>query len=349
MIVVIDNIQLKAIASWLPQNRLEMTDLGSVYGVSETATIIKATGVERTRIADTDMCSSDMCQKAAEVLMEKEGIEKADIDGLVFVSQTTDWILPATSVALQDRLGLSKDTVCIDIHYGCSGFIYGMFQAASWITAGACKNVLVLSGDTTSRMINENDKSLRLVFGDCGTAALVSAANNVMGFHIQSDGSGYDRLIVPAGGFRLPNSDETSKLLWDEENNGRTLNDLYMDGKDIFNFAITKVHKNINALVEKMQWKKEDIGFYALHQANEFMVNYIRKKLNISAEIAPTNCKNYGNTGPASIPLLLSDICSRQHNYDLSKVIMSGFGVGLSWGSIATDLSNTHFYEPINK
>ena len=171
-----------------------------------------ATGVERARIADKDMCSSDMCQKAAEALMEKDGINKDEIDGLVFVSQTCDWILPSMSIALQDRLGLSKDTVCIDIHYGCSGYIYGLFQASLWVSSGACKNVLVLSGDTTSRMINPNDKSLRMVFGDCGTSTLVSKGSDLIGFHIQSDGSGSDRLIVPAGGFRFPCSEETSVL-----------------------------------------------------------------------------------------------------------------------------------------
>ena len=349
MKVVLDNVQLKAVTSWLPENRLEMKSLNSLYGEAEVLSIIKATGVERARIADSDMCSSDMCQKAAEALLENEGIDKSEIDGLVFVSQTTDWILPATSIALQDRLGLSKDTVCIDIHYGCSGYIYGIFQAATWISTGACKNVLVLAGDTTSRMMNEHDKSLRMVFGDCGTASLVTKGSKPMGFHIQSDGSGSDRLIVPAGGFRTPISEETSKLVWDEDNNGRTQNDLFMDGMAIFNFAITKVHKNVNELIEEMHWQKEDVGFYALHQANEFMVNYVRKKLKVTADIAPTNCKDYGNTGPATIPLLLSDLCSQTHKYNLSKTIMCGFGVGLSWGSVAADLSETKFYEPINK
>ena len=181
MKVILDNVQLKAVASWLPENKVEMTALGSVYGDAEVANIIKATGVERVRIADADMCSSDMCQKAAEALIEYEGIDKSEIDGLVFVSQTTDYILPATSISLQDRLGLSKETVCIDIHYGCSGFIYGLFQAALWVTTGACKNVLVLAGDTTSRMINPADKSLRMVFGDCGTASLVCKGESNMG------------------------------------------------------------------------------------------------------------------------------------------------------------------------
>lgn len=349
MKTVINNVCIKAVNSWLPEKNVELTSFNPLYGETEVASIIKATGIERIRVADIDMTSSDMCFKAAEALFEKEGFDRSLIDGLVFVSQTTDWILPATSISLQDRLGLSKDTVCIDIHYGCSGYIYGLFQAASWIACGACENVLVLAGDTTSRMINEHDKSLRMVFGDCGTATIVSKGDKPMGFHIQSDGSGSDSLIVPAGGFRLPISEDTSVIEWDEDKNGRTKNNLFMDGMAIFNFAITKVHKNINALIEDMGWQKEDVGFYGLHQANKFMVNYVRKKLKVAEELVPVDVKNYGNTGPATLPLLLSDICSSKHHYNLANSIMSGFGVGLSWGSVATDLSQTHFYSPINR
>lgn len=349
MKTIINNIIIRAVNSWLPENSIELSSLAALYGEAEVNSIIKATGVERVRVVDEKMTSSDMCYLAAERLLEQEKFEKSQIDGLVFVSQTTDWILPATSISLQDRLGLSKDTVCIDVHYGCSGYIYGLFQAASWIACGACQNVLVLAGDTTSRMINEHDKSLRLVFGDCGTATIVSKGEGRMGFHIQSDGSGADRLIVPAGGFRLPISEETSILEWDEDKNGRTKNDLFMDGMAIFNFAITKVHKNINILIEEMGWQKEDVGFYGLHQANEFMVNYVRKKLKVDESIVPVNVKDYGNTGPATLPLLLSDVCSGEHTFNLTKTILSGFGVGLSWGSVAADLSNTYFYSPVNK
>ena len=349
MNTIIDNVQIRAVNAWLPKEVLEMTALSSLYGENEVLNIMKTTGVERVRIAESGMTSSDMCQKSAEHLFEQEGFDRKDIDGLVFVSQTTDWLLPSTAIALQDRLGLSQDLVCMDVHYGCSGYIYGLFQAATWIATGACQNVLVLAGDTTSRMINPHDKSLRLVFGDCGTATIVSKGDTPMGFRIQSDGSGADRLIVPAGGFRLPSSEKTSVLEWDEDKNGRTQNDLFMDGMAIFNFAITKVHKQVNALLEDMAWSKEDVGFYGLHQANEFMVNYVRKKIKIGPELAPVNVKNYGNTGPATLPLLLSDLCSSDHSYNLAKTIMCGFGVGLSWGSVAADLSKTHFYSPVNK
>lgn len=346
---IIDNIRILAVSAWLPERKLELSSLSDEFGAGEVAGIIKTTGVERVRIAERNMTSSDMCIKSAEALLEQVQFDRSQIDGLVFVSQTTDWILPATSISIQDRLGLSKETVCVDIHYGCSGYIYGIFQAASWIACGACKNVLVLAGDTTSRIINTHDKSLRMVFGDCGTATIVSKGEGIMGFQINSDGSGSDKLIVPAGGFRTPISEETSKLEWDADMNGRTQNDLFMDGMAIFNFAITKVHKQVNALIENMAWNKDEVGFYGIHQANEFMVNYVRKKLKIEAELAPVNVRDYGNTGPATLPLLLSDLCSGNHSYNLQRSILTGFGVGLSWGSIATNLSETRFFAPINK
>lgn len=349
MQTIIKDIDIRAISSWLPEKCIEVRSFGERYGESAVENIIKATGVERIREAEPDMCSSDMCAKAAEYLIEQLHIDPCSIDGLVFVSQTTDWILPATSISLQDRLGLSKETVCLDIHYGCSGYVYGIFQAALWICSGACENVLVLAGDTTTRMINPDDKSLRLIFGDCGTATLVSRGGREIGFNIMSDGSGSDRLIVPAGGFRLPCSQSTAVVKCDEDNNCRSQNDLYMDGTAIFNFAITKVHRNINTLLEQMKWDDRSKVLFAIHQANAFMVNYIRKKLKVEPEQVPVDCRDFGNTGPSTIPLLLSDIYSDSNVRSLHKTVMSGFGVGLSIASMATDLSETQFLKPINR
>lgn len=348
MKTIIKNIKIAAISSYLPESVLELSSLGSLYGEKEVENIIKTTGIERVRIAAESQTSSDMCLESARYLIEKENIDVNEIGGLVFVSQTADYILPSTSVILQDKLGLSTDTVCIDIHYGCSGFIYGLFQAAMWINCGACDKVLILSGDTTSQLLNPMDKSARMVFGDCGTATLITKGETSLGFTISSDGSGHESLIVPAGGFRTPKSDLTKELLVDEDNNGRTPEDLYMDGMTIFNFAISYVHKDINSLIELMEWEKETVKLYALHQANNFMVSYIRKKLKVEEEKVPMNVINYGNTGPATIPLLLSDIYSSKKAV-LDRVVLSGFGVGLSWGSVACNLEGTRFYEPLNK
>ena len=349
MNTIIDNIRISAISSYLPEKKLELASLGDLYGEKEVASIIKATGIERVRIASQYQTASDLCYEAAKQLIESEKIDKGEIGGLVFVSQTADYIMPSTSIVLQDRLGLSNETVCVDISSGCTGYIYGLFQAALWINCGACENVLLLAGDTTSKLVNPNDKSVRMIFGDCGTATLITKGVNPMGFSIYSDGSGYDRVIVPAGGFRLPTSEFTKELTYDENNNGRTQEDIYMDGMAAFSLAMTEVHKNVNNLIGRMSWKKEEVNLYALHQANKFIIDSIRKKLKVESEKVPINITNYGNTGPASIPLLLSDVFSCSSDTNLKQVILSAIGVGLSWGSVTCNLQNCNFNSPINK
>ena len=212
-----------------------------------------------------------------------------------------------------------------------------------------CSNVLLLAGDTNSRLVNDKDRSLKLVFGDAGTATLITKGNKEMCIVIHSDGSGFDKLIVPAGGFRKPISDSTKDLITDEDGNSRTEENIYMDGMEIFSFAISKVPKNIREVLDLQKWQCEDVTLFALHQANKFIIDCIRKRLKLPKELVPLNLQYVGNTGPASIPLLLSDVGCTSLNKSLKKVILCGFGVGLSWGTATCDLSETHFYKPINK
>lgn len=347
MQTIINGIKIEAVSAYLPENVLEMTELSALYGENEVANIMQTTGIERIRYASQEVTAADMCYEAALHLLQQENLQPSEIDGLVFVSQTPDYILPSTSVVLQHKLGMSKETVCLDIHYGCSGYIYGLFQASLWIQSNACKRVLVLAGDTSTKMINERDRSVKMVFGDGGTATLVAQGDHSIGFSIQSDGSGYDQLIIPAGGFRMPISEATKELVFDADNNGRTPEDLYMDGFAIFRFVAVAVHTSINKLIDQMSWQKDDVGLFALHQANTFMVEHVRKKLKVDTTLVPVNVKNYGNTGPATIPLLLCDACTR-NTYNLEKVVMSGFGVGLSLGNAAVNLTTTKFHKPIN-
>ena len=347
---LINNINIDSIATYVPSKTLEMSTLSDLFGEASVNMVMKATGVERVQIADEEQTASDMCYEAARFLLEKEEINKEEIDGLVFVSQTADYRAPATSIILQDKLGLSKETVCFDISSGCSGYIYGIFQASSLIGSGACKKVLVLAGDTTTKLINPKDRAQRMVFGDAGSATIVSRGDGQMGFHICSDGSEHDKVIVPAGGFRTPSSDETKKEKTDADGNIRTEENLYMDGISVFNFIIKHGQKSIKTLLDYMSWEKDDVNFYAMHQATRFTLHYLLKRLKISKEKAPTNLKNYGNTGPSTIPLIITDICNKESGFDsssLNKVIMCGYGVGLSWGSIACNLQNTNIYKPL--
>lgn len=346
----IKGVDIVAISSFLPEDKVSIRNLFSELEESELNRIISTTGIENIRVCDGDMTSSDMCYNAAQVILKSSICTKEDIDGLVFVSQTPDYKMPSTSTILQDRLGLSNECVCQDINYGCSGYIYGLLQASLWISTGCCKNVLVLAGDTTTRIINSKNRSERMVFGDAATATLLRKGNAELSFNIKTDGSGYDKLIVPAGGSRLPISEETNLEYTDLEGNVRTKNDLFMDGMSIFSFVISKVPKLIK---ESLPGDKiNDVDLFAFHQANHLIVSYLQKKLKLDIGKVPINVRDYGNTGPATIPLLLSDTYGSQQGEcckSLNKCCLSGFGIGLSWGCVICDLSSTMFFKPINK
>lgn len=353
MICTLKNVAIDAIATYLPEHILEMDSLKDLFGEENVKVVQNATGIERVHVAAPEQTASDECFEAAELLLEKEHIDRSTIDGLVFVSQTFDHIAPATSIILQGRLGLSQDTVCFDTSFGCSGYINGVFQAASMISSGACKRVLLLAGDTTTKMVNKKDRPHVMVFGDCGSATLLSYCEGKdMSVHICSNGDEYKTVIVPAGGFRMPCSDETKKEFSDENGNIRTLENLAMDGDAVFNFIVHCGQDSIKKMLEYTGWNKDDVDFYALHQATKFTLSYLRKRLKISPDKAPINIANYGNTGPTTIPLALTDVCNNENGMDSSafkKVIMSAYGVGLSWGTIACDLSETRIYKPINQ
>lgn len=343
MKTTLNDIAITHIASVLPSNRIDLSDFSSLYGENEVNKIIKTTGIKFIQKASSSTTSSDLCFHAAAKILEK--VNKEEIDGLIFVSQTRDFILPQTSHVLQDRLGLKEETFCLDIPMGCSGYIYGMLQAGLLISSGSCKNVLVLCGDTTTKIINDNDRASRMVFGDAGTATLVSKGNNQMSFNIKAKGSGKKDLIVLAGGFRTPSSTETKITKPAEEGCSRSEEDLFMDGMAVFNFAITKVPKLINEFLDSLNWNKEELDAVVLHQANKFMVDYVNRKSKFSPDKVALAVENYGNTGPASIPLTISDNYNN-NNSNLKKVLLTGFGVGLSWGACNCDLSQTHIMKP---
>ncbi|MFO8055070.1 MAG: 3-oxoacyl-[acyl-carrier-protein] synthase III C-terminal domain-containing protein [Bacteroidales bacterium] len=213
------------------------------------------------------------------------------------------------------------------------------------IQAGACRRVLVCAGDTNSKLIHPLDKQVRMVFGDAGSAALVEAsASSDWPFVIGTDGTRGDALKIPAGGCRQPCSEFSRRAKQDKQGNTRTDENLFMDGMEIMNFSLREIPPAIEALLAKRGWEKEEVGVYALHQANKFMVDYLRRKMKLPAEAVPMGIETMGNTGPASIPLLLTLkheqlIAAR----GLDKTVMCGFGVGLSWAATAGNLSDTVF------
>jgi 3-oxoacyl-[acyl-carrier-protein] synthase-3 len=343
------SIKISYITTCLPAGSVDLHAEAAHYGEKEVNNIIAATQIKNVRVADADTTTADMCIAAAQKIISTANIDRNTIDGLVFVSQTPDHKMPATSFIIQHKLGLGKATACFDLPYGCSGYIYGLLQASLLIETGICKQVLVLAGDTSTRMINQKDRSVKMVFGDAGSATLVEKGEAQTGFIMKADGSGANQLIIPAGACRYPASDTSSIVTERENGNFRSDEDLYMDGIGIFNFAISEVPAAVRELLQVANWTMEETGVFALHQANGLIVDYLRRKMKLKKEQVPLAIENYGNTGPATIPLLFSELGDELRNTgQLNKVVMCGFGVGLSWGAMFTNLSDCTFIKPFD-
>jgi len=333
--LTISNVQMTGIAGCLPKKSEENRGLNVFDSIEDSEKFINSTGVERRRIADEHVTTSDMCFNATEKILSDLSWDRSSIDCLIFVSQTPDYILPATSCILQSRLQLPEECYALDISLGCSGWVYGMSVISSLLSTGSMKRGLLLCGDTTLKPVSKIDKSAYPLFGDAGTVtALEYSKNESMTFHFATDGNGYDAIIIPDGGYRNPF--KIDSLKYDEIEPGISRNKLQtvLNGMDVFSFGISKAPQTVKKIMEYLDISIEDVDYFTFHQANLFMNEKIRKKLKLSEEQVPYSLKNYGNTSSASIPLTL--ITELKENLKTKKLkhIACGFGVGLSWGSV---------------
>ncbi|MCT4605423.1 MAG: ketoacyl-ACP synthase III [Marinisporobacter sp.] len=338
------NAKIKGVCCAVPNNPISVKEIGKTFlKESEINKISNIVGVRTLYHARPNQTAADLCYAAAEKLICDLGWDKKSIDGIIFVTQTPDYIAPATSCVLQGRLGLSKNCLVLDINYGCSGFIYGLLLASQLIDFGTCKRVLVLVGDTLSKIISKKDKGVSLLFGDGGSATAIeySEEYSKATFAVYTNGQGSKNLIVPAGGFRKPKSMDTKIISRDGSGSLRTAEDVYMNGEEIFSFVISEIPKTLKFILENHGWIMEEVNKVLLHQANNYMLKYIAKKAKIPIAKIPLNINKFGNTSGATIPLLICDQL-KEEKEDHLKVIMSGFGVGLSWGAAALNLDHIH-------
>lgn len=319
MKVTLRGLKIEAVAASVPSTKLTLAELAQQFGEAEVARIALSTGIKQLGIAQPPLRASDLCTQAAEKIFS-ECTQASEIDGIIFVSQTPDYLMPATSCVLQQRLGLGQDIVAFDINYGCSGYIYGLYQAALLIHSRSCRKVLLCAGDTMTRYIAEGDHKLRMVLGDAGSATIISAGEDDWAFDIHTDGGGYDKLIVP--------QDANLRHGY-----------LQMDGAAVMEFALKVVHNTVDTVLKMKNWDKQQVAHFLLHQPNRFMLQYLTKKLRVPSEKVPITVENYGNTGPASIPLTMCHHFNH-HDAQAGDAVMSGFGVGLSWGAVALSLKD---------
>lgn len=337
----IPDIAIRGIAAAVPSQVISNWDY-ELLSESEKKLLVKTTGVEERRMAPAGMATSDLCFAAAQKLLHRLQWNSNEVELLVFVSQSSDYYLPATSVILQDRLGLSKNCMAFDIGLGCSGYVYGLSVISGLLKATGLKKGLLMVGDVSTATCSREDKSTYPLFGDAGTVTAVefSSGSPAMHFSLHSDGSGKEAIIIPHGGIR----NLASPKSFEKENIApgivRSKMELSLNGLDVFNFSIAEVPACLQNFLRKTNTSEKDYDFLVMHQANRLMNETIRKKMKFPAEKVPYSISKYGNTSSASIPLTIVSEISEEVNNAPRNLLLTGFGVGLSWGVVSINTEN---------
>lgn len=337
---IIRDIQIKGIACALPKNCINSHSYDERFGAENVEKFIAMTGVRTRYVADDEQCASDLCVFAAEKLLDQLKWERSSIDAIILVTQSPDYRIPATACVLQERLGLSEECPAFDINLGCSGYVYGVWLTGTLISSGNFNRVLLLVGDISNYFVSPEDRSVAMIFGDGGSAtALERKDGKNISYCLRTRGKGFKNLIIPAGCCRNRHQHNKEPYL-NEDGVVRSDQDLYMNGTELFNFTISEVPKSILEFMNHFNLHDQDINFYYLHQANLFMLKHIAKKIGVSMEKIPISIEKYGNTSAESIPVTIVDHLGGKKIDNKMRVIMSGFGVGLSWGSVSLDLDD---------
>lgn len=329
---ILNNVEIKGIACAVPDNVRKSEEYNDVFGEESVQKFIKMTGIKKRYVALDEQCASDLCYAAAKKLLNKLAWEPSSIDALILITQTPDYAIPATACVLQHRLGLSEDCIAFDVNLGCSAYVYGIWLAATMIATQGINRVLLLVGDTSNYGINQNDSATAMIFGDGGSAtALERTEGKSLKYFLKTKGSGFKHIIVPGGHARSrskTNLDSSEYLL-------------AMSGADIFTFSITDIPRALKSFMSQYNIDKDDVDMYVFHQANLFILKHLSKKLGIPMEKVAVSIDRYGNTSGESIPLTLVDALGNEQSKDPIKLLLCGFGVGLSWGGIYLEMDRS--------
>ncbi|MFT4600095.1 MAG: 3-oxoacyl-[acyl-carrier-protein] synthase-3 [Arenicella sp.] len=329
----ISNIKISGVSAAIPLNEESNQDIPTLTE-EDKRLLIKTTGIDKRRVSKENQFASDFCEAAAKKILSDLSWNPEDVDVLVFVTQTPDYLIPGTSNILQKKLGLSNKCMSIDITQGCSGYVYGLSIISSLISAGGLKKGLLLVGDTITKVLEENDNGTVPIFSDAGSATALEfdkKAQN-MWFNLQSDGDGFDTIIDRSRGHRegqKPGNITDPNLI-----------KLKMKGHNVFTFSLKEVVPNVQKLMEIAGVDNTAIDFFVFHQANLLLNESLRKKLKVEKEKVPYSLVKYGNTSCATIPLTIVSELRDKVSKGSHKIVLSGFGVGLSWGSVLVNISD---------
>lgn len=311
----VENVAIAGMACAVPADRRDNSDFVSRFGQEQMAKFEKMVGVRERRFAADGETTADLAHVAALRLKETGCWSEQDVDAVLFVTQTPNHILPATACELQTRLGIKKDVAAYDINLGCSGFVYGVLSSASLLQMQGFRKVLLLGGDTISKLTAPDDAASAPLFGDAGFAMVLFRSDTAapIRYSFMSDGAGARAILAEQGGR------------------------LTMDGMDVFNFTINEVPDLIKEQMEQSGVSADQVDYLVLHQANKFVLKQVALATGFSMKKVPVSMDRFGNTSSASIPLTLCDLKMTNPDMGVKKVVMSGFGVGLSWGTLLMD------------
>lgn len=332
------NARIRHVTYHLPQAMHTAEDLARELDNGWSAEkIVRKTGIRSRRIAAPGECASDLACAAARALFAEGACEPGEVDFILFCTQSPDYLLPSTACLVQDRLGLPTTAGALDFNLGCSGFVYGLGLAKGLVLTGQARKVLLLTADTYSRHVHPQDKSVRTLFGDGAAATLVEAAAEGPGsigeFVYGTDGKGGRNLMLAAGGARLPRSAETAAACTDKFGNTRSQDHLFMDGPEIFKFTMQAVPACVDETLRRAGLAKADVDLFVPHQANAYMLESLRQRLDIPEERFYVNMADCGNTVSASIPIALRRAVDDGSLEPGMRVMVVGYGVGYSWAA----------------
>ena len=331
---------IKALAYTLPENEITNEQLVKEFPEWSVDKIADKVGINTRFVASENETSSDLAVKAAEKLfLENPNINKEDIDFVLFCTQSPDYFLPTSACIIQNKLGLPTTCGALDFNLGCSGYIYGLSLAKGLILGGIANNVLLLTGETYSKYLHPKDKGNRTIFGDAGSATLISTEGfaEIGNFSLGTDGKGAENLIVKTGGLRCKNP--MNDLTFDEKANPTSSDYLYMNGSEIFNFTIEAVPELVKNTLLKNKLTNDEIEGFVFHQANKFMLNFLRKKLKINEEKFHYYMSEVGNTVSSTVPIVLYEKLKNRELH--GNILLGGFGVGYSWGGCVINIKTS--------
>ncbi|MGK4567216.1 ketoacyl-ACP synthase III [Flavobacterium sp. 3HN19-14] len=330
-------VTIKAIEYVYPENKVTNEDLGKIFPDYDFAQFESKVGIFSRYWVGENETAFDLAKKACEKLLQNH--DKDTVDYLIYCTQSPEYFLPTTACMLQNELGLPKTAGAFDYNLGCSGYTYGLSLAKGLINSGQAKNILLVTAETYSKYMHPGDRSNRAIFGDAATASLVSFSEeeHFGDFLFGTDGAGYDKLIVKNGASRFPFDPKAEEITYGT-NNTYTDNNLYMNGPDVFNFTNTVIPAFTRELLVKNGIANEDVQQFIFHQANAFMLNFMRKSLKIAPENFYIDLKEGGNTVSCTIPIALKDYS--QNINEAQKIMLVGFGVGLSWSGGLITIKN---------